>query len=239
MNAPTEAPCSTLDRSMLHGKCPEAAKRKALGTGNSPRALGRAATARTDLGTWGARTGSSNWDFLEQQQRATSSGGVSFWRSCDEKECARWMSSCRSSVAPMDRKGWRRRQLTGTERKGCDDSAMGGSSSRWEGRLVVPRFIEREGHAEGDRGDHGGARVLIMRGGCGSYQPRGVIPDSGSASRRKMACRGLASGPWTTGQRGHSMETWAHGPWLSRLQGGVAASLCRQQGDLEGRAAGG
>src|SRR6185437_532181 len=119
----------------------------------------------------------------------------------------------------------RRRQLTGTERKGCDDSVMGGSSSRWEGRLAVPRFIEREGYAEGDHGDHGGARVLIMRGGCGSYQPRGVIPDSGSASRRKIACRGLASGPWTTGQRGHSVETWAHGPWLSRLQGGVAKSV--------------
>ena len=40
MNAPTEAPCSTLDRSTLHGKRPEAAKWKALGTGISPRALG-------------------------------------------------------------------------------------------------------------------------------------------------------------------------------------------------------
>ena len=79
------------------------------------------------------------------------------------------------------------------------------------GRLAVPQFIEREGYAEGDHGDHGGARVLIMRGGCGSHQPRGVIPDSGSASRRKMACRGLASGPWTTGQQGHGVERWAFG----------------------------
>ena len=57
MNTPTEAPYSTLDRSMLHGKRPEAAKRKALGTGISPRALGRAAMARTDLGTWRAELG--------------------------------------------------------------------------------------------------------------------------------------------------------------------------------------
>ena len=104
MNVCTWLYATTLDRSTLHGKRPEAAKRKALGTGNSPRALGRAATARTDLGTWGARTGSSNWDFLEQQQRATSSGGVSFWRSCDEKGGARWMRRCRSGVVPMDRK---------------------------------------------------------------------------------------------------------------------------------------
>ena len=40
MNAPTEAPCSTLDRYMLHGKRPETSKRKDLGTGISPRALG-------------------------------------------------------------------------------------------------------------------------------------------------------------------------------------------------------
>ena len=40
MNARTEAPYSTLDRSMLHGKRSEAAKRKALGMGISPRALG-------------------------------------------------------------------------------------------------------------------------------------------------------------------------------------------------------
>ena len=69
MNAPTKAHYSTLDRSMLHGKCPEAAKRKALGTGNSPRAPGRAATARTDLGTWGARTGTS-WNSDSRRRRA-------------------------------------------------------------------------------------------------------------------------------------------------------------------------
>ena len=153
------------------------------------------------------------------------------------------MRRCRSGVAPMDRKWWRRRQLTGTERKGCDDSAMGGSSSRWEGRLAVPRFIEREGYAEGDHGDHGGARVLIMRGGCGSHQPRGVIPDSGSASRRKMACRGLASGPWTTGQRGHGVERRAFGSgsgkreraalrrWAVGLRGAdERAQGCRERG---------
>ena len=69
MNAPTEAPCSTLDRSTLHGKRPEAAKRKALGMRISPRALGRAATARADRGTWRARTGTS-WDGDNEQRRA-------------------------------------------------------------------------------------------------------------------------------------------------------------------------
>ena len=54
---------------MLHGKRPEAAKRKALGTGISPRALGRAATARTDLGTWRVRTGTS-WNGDNEQRRA-------------------------------------------------------------------------------------------------------------------------------------------------------------------------
>jgi len=100
MNVCPELSTTTLDRSTLHGKRPEAAKRKALGMGISPRALGRAATARADLGTWRAQTG----NFLEWRQRATSSGGSSFWRSCDEKEGARWMRRCRSGVVPMDRK---------------------------------------------------------------------------------------------------------------------------------------
>ena len=100
MNVCPELSTTTLDRSTLHGKRPEAAKRKALGMRISPRALGRAATARADRGTWRARTG----NFLEWRQRATSSGGGSFWRSCDEKGGARWMRRCRSGVVPMDRK---------------------------------------------------------------------------------------------------------------------------------------
>ena len=86
MNMCIELLATTLDRSTLHGKRPEAAKRKALGTGISPRALGRAATARADLGTWGARTG----NFLQWRRRATSSGGGSSWRSCDEGKARDW-----------------------------------------------------------------------------------------------------------------------------------------------------
>ena len=177
---------------MLHGKCPEVAKRKALGMGISPRALGRAATARADLGTWRARTG----NFLEWRQRATSSSGGSFWRSCDEKEGARWMRWCRSGVTPMDRKWWRRRQLTGTERKGCDDSAMGGSSSRWEGRLAVPRFIEREGH-----GNIAAAPVISAHGRAehgrqfrSLLQQRGR-PYFGSMSTSRCCCCRVGLGP--------------------------------------------
>jgi len=91
MNAPTEAPCSTLDRSTLHGKRPEAAKRKALGMGISPRALGRAATARADRGTCRAQTG----NFLERRQQVTSSGGGSFWR--QGRRRARGGGRCRGS----------------------------------------------------------------------------------------------------------------------------------------------
>ena len=40
MNVCPELSTTTLDRSTLHGKRPEAAKRKALGMGISPRALG-------------------------------------------------------------------------------------------------------------------------------------------------------------------------------------------------------
>ena len=59
MNVCTELLATTLDRSTLHGKRPEAAKRKALGMGISPRALGESATARAERGTWRARTGTS------------------------------------------------------------------------------------------------------------------------------------------------------------------------------------
>ena len=51
MNVCTELLATTLDRSTLHGKRPEAAKRKALGMGISPRALGETATARAERGT--------------------------------------------------------------------------------------------------------------------------------------------------------------------------------------------
>ena len=76
MNVCTELLATTLDRSTLHGKRPEAAKRKALGMGISPRALGEAATARADRGTWRARTGTS-WDGDNEQRRAAAvpSGG--------------------------------------------------------------------------------------------------------------------------------------------------------------------
>ena len=53
--------------------------------------------------------------------------------------------------------------------------AMGGSSSRWEGRLAVPRFIEREGHGNiaaapvisaHDRAEHGRQfRSLLLKRG--------------------------------------------------------------------------
>jgi len=69
MNVCTWLYATTLDRSTLHGKCPEAAKWKALGTGNSPRALGRAATARADLEMWRARTGTS-WNSDNERRRA-------------------------------------------------------------------------------------------------------------------------------------------------------------------------
>ena len=59
MNVCTELLATTLDRSTLHGKRPEAAKRKALGMGISPRALGESATARVERGSWRARTGTS------------------------------------------------------------------------------------------------------------------------------------------------------------------------------------
>ena len=76
MNVCPELSTTTLDRSTLHGKRPEAAKRKALGMGISPRALGEAATARTDHGTWRARTGTS-WNGNNERRRAAAvpSGG--------------------------------------------------------------------------------------------------------------------------------------------------------------------
>ena len=76
MNVCTELLATTLDRSTLHGKRPEAAKRKALGMGISPRALGEAATARTDRGTWRARIGTS-WNGNNERCRAAAvpSGG--------------------------------------------------------------------------------------------------------------------------------------------------------------------
>ena len=76
MNVCIELLATTLDRSTLHGKCLEAAKRKALGMGISPRALGEAATAWTDRGTWRARTGTS-WNGNNERRRAAAvpSGG--------------------------------------------------------------------------------------------------------------------------------------------------------------------
>jgi len=59
--------------------------------GISPRSPGRAATARADRGTCRARTG----NFLERRQRATSSGGGSFWR--QGRRRARGGGRCRGS----------------------------------------------------------------------------------------------------------------------------------------------
>ena len=76
MNVCLELSTTTLDRSTLHGKRPEAAKRKALGMGISPRALGETATVRADRGTWRARTGTS-WNGNNERRRAAAvpSGG--------------------------------------------------------------------------------------------------------------------------------------------------------------------
>ena len=78
MNVCIELLATTLDRSTLHEKRPEAAKRKALGMGISPRALGEATTVRADRGTWRARTGTS-WDGDNERRRVAvvpSSGKV-------------------------------------------------------------------------------------------------------------------------------------------------------------------
>jgi len=107
-----------------------------------------------------------------------------------------------------NRKWWRRRQLTETERKDCDDVAcreMGGSSSRWEGRLAAPRFIEREGYGKigatsivgGRRAQESGRRFrerlqsegLVLGIGLGSAQLK-VFEMAGKRRRKERKVDG-------------------------------------------------
>ena len=136
----------------MRGKQPEMAKRNEHGMGISPRALGRDATARFDLGMRRDRTGS----FLEWRRRATSSGGGFSWGSCDEGKGERWMRQGRSGFAPMDSEivmaaatYWRqeeeRRRLGMKEDSVCSADVKGGwrclvlSRERATGRSLRPR----------------------------------------------------------------------------------------------------